>query len=267
MSIGLVKGIKIFTALGLIISLAVVIIAGICLLAAAAIDLARGGHGGGGHRNHPLMYRLSYLFFQLRQILWLYAVCGGGLGGGQDPFLRDVAGVLAFMMSICCGNPMSIFFWMRADGMGRRWRRGGAVSRRWGGNSSWNSLGNSNGGDIHMDGIAMVRRGTWGDDNDNQHTRHYVSSQSLQTSDQQQQRGLLSIAVEVLFGSSDPDVGKSSHGNNLPSPKELEKWKFRASVIMALSSASEGRGVSLRELLSYVDNPPESAGTPTSNLF
>lgn len=236
LSIGVVKAIKIFTAFGLIISLAVLIIAGICLLVAAVIAMARGGHGGGGgHRNHPLMHRVRFLFFELRQILWLYAICGGGMGGGnQDPFLREVAGDLAMMMSVCCGNPMHIFFWMRLGRMSRRWGRGGEVARRWGG-STYNN---------DMDGIAMMRRGTWGDDNDTQ------QSQPVE------QRGLLSVAVEFLFGPSDDE---SCNNKLTTSRRVLERWKFRASIIIALSSSSGGNGVSLRELLPHVDNPPKSA--------
>jgi len=240
LSIGIVKATKIFTAFGLIISLAVLIIAGICLLVAAVIAMARGGHGGGGgHRNHPLMHRVRFLFFELRQILWLYAICGGSMGGSQDPFLREVAGDMAMMMSVCCGNPMHIFFWMRMGRMSRRWRPGGEVARRWGG-STYNN---------DMDGIAMMRRGTWGDDNDTQ------QSQSTSLNRTNEQRGLLSIAVEFLFGPSDDEGGNAS----TTSRRDLERWKFRASIIIALSSSSGGNGVSLRELLPYVDNPPKSA--------
>mmetsp|Transcript_8370 Transcript_8370/g.12574 ORF Transcript_8370/g.12574 Transcript_8370/m.12574 type:complete len:583 (+) Transcript_8370:37-1785(+) len=241
LSIGIVKAAKIFTAFGLIISLAVLIIAGICLLVAAVIAMARGGHGGGGgHRNHPLMHRVRFLFFELRQILWLYAICGGSMGGNhQDPFLREVAGDMAMMMSVCCGNPMHIFFWMRMGRMSRRWRPGGEVARRWGG-STYNN---------DMDGIAMMRRGTWGDDNDTQ------QSQSTSLNRTNEQRGLLSIAVEFLFGPSDDEGGNAS----TTSRRDLERWKFRASIIIALSSSSGGNGVSLRELLPYVDNPPKSA--------
>jgi len=245
LSIGIVKMTKIVTAFGLIISLAVVIIAGICLLIAGVIAMARGGHGGGGggggHRNHPLMHRVRFLFLELRQILWLYAICGGSLGGNnQDPFLREVAGDLAMMMSVCCGNPMHIFFWMRLGRMSRRWGRGGEVARRWGGSAYNNDL----------DGIAMMRRGTWGgEDNDNQTSLNQSNNE---------QRGLLSIAVEFLFGPSD-DNGDGNTTTSTTSRRDLERWKFRASILIALSSSSGGNGVSLRELLPYVDNPPKSA--------
>jgi hypothetical protein len=158
------------------------------------------------------------------------------MGGNQDPFLREVAGDLAVMMSVCCGNPMHIFFWMRLGRMSTRWGRGGEVARRWGGSTYNNDL----------DGIAMMRRRTWGDDNDNQTS----SDQS------NEQRGLLSIAVEFLFGPSDDEDGNTTSAT---SRRDLERWKYRASIIIALSSSSGGNGVSLRELLPYVDSPPKSA--------
>lgn len=250
LSIGVVKATKIIMAFGLIISLAILIIAGICLLVAAVIALARGG-GGGGHRNHPLMHRLRYLFFQLRQILWIYAICGSAIDGQQDPFMREIAGDLAFAMSICCGNPMHPFFWFRIGGMRRRWARV-RQSRGWGGSYD----------DGNMDGIAMMRRGSWGDDNeDSLHHRRSSSPTSFNSSSDQQQRGLLSIAVEFLFGDS-PGPGGSKLLSS--SSREREKWKFRATVIMTLSSASPGEGIPLRDLLPFVDNPPMSAEEPSA---
>ena len=240
---GLIKFIKVFTAFGLIISLAVLIIAGICLLVAAVIALARGGHNGGGHRNHPLMHRLRYLFFQLRQILWLYAICGSAVDGNQDPFMRECAGDLAFMMSVFCGNPMHPFFWFRVGGMRRRWARV-RRTRGWGdSNGTVDAFWTRGDGS----GQSMMRRGTWGDDSEEDRLMNQSSSSG------DQQRGLLSIAVEFLFGHD----GNSSDDN-------LQSWKFRASVIISLSTTSEGNGVSLRELLSFVDNPPASADHPSA---
>lgn len=222
--------------------MAVLIIAGICLLVAAVIALARGGHNGGGHRNHPLMHRLRYLFFQLRQILWLYAICGSAVDGNQDPFMRECAGDLAFIMSMFCGNPMHPFFWFRVGGMRRRWARV-RRTRGWG-----DSNGNVDAFWTRGDGSSgqsMIRRGTWGDDNG--------EDDRLMSQSGDQQRGLLSIAVEFLFGSE----GNGSD-DNLHSSKELQKYKFLATVIISLSTTSEGNGISLRELLPFVDNPPAS---------
>ncbi|KAL7549970.1 hypothetical protein ACHAWF_013228 [Thalassiosira exigua] len=242
-----VKAVKVFTAFGLIISLAVLIVAAICLLVAAAVALARGGNGGGGHHRNQLTHRLRYLFFQLRQLLWLYAICGSAVDGNQDPFLREVAGDLAFATSFLCGNPMHPFFWFRIGGMRRRWervRRG----RGWGG-------GSYDGGGT--DGTSVARRGTWGRDDDDAADRSSFDSTDPR-------RGLLSVAVEFLFGPDDDD-SISGEGGTLPPRKELEKWKYRASIVVARSSSSPGEGVSLRELLPYADDPPRSAEDPAAS--
>ena len=111
----------------------------------------------------------------------------------------------------------------RVGGMRQRWariRRG----RGWGGAglSSWNSGGGG---------------GAWNEE------RRRPSSSSAE------QRGLLSMAVEFLFG---PEGDEREQ-------QELERWKFRAAIVLALSSSTGGRGVALRDLLPYVDGPPVSA--------
>ncbi|KAL7436358.1 hypothetical protein ACHAXH_007596 [Discostella pseudostelligera] len=249
--IGFMKALKIFTAFGLIISLAVLIIIGICLLIAAVIALARsggsgGGNGHGGGRNQ-LMHKLRYLFFQLRQILWLYAICGNAIDGTQDPFMREIAGDIAMTMSLFCGNPIHPFFWFRLGSMRSRWARL-RNSRGWGNTEI----------DM-MNGVTMLRRGSWGQNNDNDNSE--FDRRINQISDQSQQRGLLSIAVEFLFGPSDTSGG--NHSSPMSS-KELDKWKFRAAVIMSLSSKSPGSGISLRHLLPFIDNPPASADDPSA---
>ena len=254
---GVVKAVKVFTAFGLIVSLAVLIVAAICLLVAAVIALARGGQGGGGnHRNHPLMHRLRYLFFQLRSILWLYAVCGSSIDSNADPFLRECAGDVAFAMSMFCGNPMHPFFWFRVGGMRRRWARA-RRTRGWGGGGNYGGSGG--------DGIAMMRRGTWGDDDDDDGPSQRNNNRSFDSSGQEQ-RGLLSIAVEFLFGPNNDTTAPDGNddNNNSPPARELEKWKFRASIIMTLSAKSQNDGVSLRDLLPFVDNPPAAAEDPSA---
>jgi hypothetical protein len=99
-----VKAIKIFTAFGLIISLAVLIVAGICLVVAAIIAMARGGGGQRGKHHQILTQKLRFLLLQLRQVLWLYAICGGG--SQDDPFMREVAGDLAFVLTIYATDPI-----------------------------------------------------------------------------------------------------------------------------------------------------------------
>ncbi|KAL3812082.1 hypothetical protein ACHAXA_002779 [Cyclostephanos tholiformis] len=267
----IVRALKIFAAFGLVISLAVLIIACICLLVAAVIAMTRGGGGGGGRGgdggrgNQYLMRKLRYLFFQLRQVLWLYAICGsGGVGSNQDPFLREVAGDLAMMMSVCA-NPYHPFFWMRLGGMRRRWgmmtRGGGDVSRSRGLDGGLYYADSR-----RIDGIAMMRRGTWrasDDDDGDEVPRPMRLSFDRSGDDQRQQRGLLSIAVEFLFG---PDKTPSSvYDDRIPSTtSELDKWKFRARVIISLSSKSPGYGVSLRDLLPFVDDPPASLDDPSA---
>ncbi|KAL7509726.1 hypothetical protein ACHAXN_006692 [Cyclotella atomus] len=245
-----VKAVKIFTAFGLIISLAVLMIAGICLLVAAVVAMARGG-GQRGNQHQVLMHKLRMLLIQLRQILWLYAICGGG--SQDDPFMREVAGDLALMLSCCVGNPMHMWFWMR---MGGRRRRGGGLfglsERRGWRMGNWRVDNTQSEGD---DGVAMIRRGSWNNNQNNPQRSESSSSFDSQTSIQQQ-RGLLSVAVEFLFG---PNESSNSAGFRQGlSAEELDKWKFRAAIIMSLSAAAEGRGVSLRELLPYTDNPPAS---------
>ncbi len=248
-SIVFVKALKVFTAFGLIISLAVLMIIGICLLVAAVVALARGGGSGhGGGRNHPLMHKLRYLFFQLRQILWLYAICGSAGDGQQDPFMREIAGDIAMTMSIFCGNPVHPFFWYRLGSIRTRWTRL-RNSRGW---------GNIMDSDM-INGVTMMRRESWGQNEEinSEYERH--TNQMIY--EQQQQRGLLSIAVEFLFGPNDTSSGI----HNFPvSLKELEKWKLRASIIMSVSSKSLGSGVALRDLLPFVDNPPPSAEDPSA---
>jgi len=244
---GMIKVTKIVVAFGLIISLAILIIAAICLLVAAIVAISRGGGGSGNGGRGNLIRKIRFLFFELRQLLWLYAICGSTTTdayGRQDPWLREVAGDLAMFLSVCA-NPGHPFFWMRLanGGMRQRWQRVGR-SRGWGGNTQ---------SDMHIDGIAMIRRGTWGHNDDDDGPSHTLRSSS---SNEEQQRGLLSIAVEFLFGPSDTDdTGSSS---------ELDKWKFRAAVILMLSSKSPASGISLHDLLPYVDDPPSSVEDPTS---
>ena len=58
------------------------------------------------------------------------------------------------------------------------------------------------------------------------------------------------MAVEFLFGPESDEQQQQ---------QDLEKWKFRAAIILALSSSTGGQGVALRDLLPYVDGPPASA--------
>jgi hypothetical protein len=99
-----------------------------------------------------------------------------------------------------------------------------------------------------------MRRGTWGDNNDNDGDNDDERSSFDQQQQQQEQRGLLSLAVEFLFGPTTASI----EGGGAPSSTELGRWKYRAAVIISLSSDSPGCGISLRDLLPYVDDPPAS---------
>jgi hypothetical protein len=218
----LVKFIKILTAFGLILSLLIVTVAAMIGLVAAIIAMSRAGHGG-GHRN-DLMRRLHSMFYTMRQLLWCYAMFGGNIQG-QDPFLQEIAYDMALMTSLCCGNPGSLFFWMRASQLhNRRRQRGWAPLNR---NQSSN-----------LEGVALVQRGTWGRE-----------EEDTPGGEQEEPcRGLLSVSVEFLFG----------HSPFVPGPTEPEKWKLRGAIIVQLSSRDAGNGVSLQELSPYVDSPPAS---------
>lgn len=100
----------------------------------------------------------------------------------------------------------------------------------------------------HLDGVTMVRSGTWG--------RDESARRSPSSPDADDQRGLLSVAVEFLFGPDDTE----SPGSQI---LEADKWKLRAAILVRLSEENESeganrKGVSLRELLPFVDNPPAS---------
>ena len=130
----------------------------------------------------------------------------------------------------------------------RRGGGGGLSSGGWGGGYRHDGVNSG-----RIDGIAMMRRGTWGVD-DYDYENEVPRSRQQQ---QPQQRGLLSIAVEFLFG---PD--KTTPGG--PTSANLDKWKYRATVIISMSSKSPGYGVSLRDLLPYVDDPPLSSDDPSA---
>ena len=218
----LVKFIKILTAFGLILSLFIVSVAAMIGLVAAIIAMSRGGYH--GEHRAQLMRRLHSMFYTMRQLLWCYAMFGDSFQG-QDPFLQEIAHDLALMSSLCCGNPGSLLFWMRASQLHSRRRRGWASMNR---NHSSN-----------FEGVALVQRGTWGRDEDNIPTNR---------NEEESYRGLLSVTVEFLFG----------HSPFVPGPTDPEKWKLRGAIIVQLSSRETVNGVSLQELSPFVDSPPAS---------
>ena len=226
-----VKLIKLITAFGLILSLLIVSIAAMVGLVAAIIAMSRSGNHGGAHHRAALVQRLRGMFYTTRQLLWCYAMFGNSVMPGQDPFLQEIAYDLALFSSMCCGNPGSIFFWMRASQLSQRRRRNG--QRGW----ARNRINTQD-----LEGVALVQRGTWG-------RRDQDDAEPSQAGGQEEPfRGLLSVSVEFLFGPT-PFV---------PGPTESEKHKLRAAVIVQHCSEKAGQGISLQDLSPYIDSPPAS---------
>lgn len=226
-----VKGLKVMTAAGLILSLIIVSIAIMAGLIAALIALSRSD----SRRQHSALTSQIYrAFYTIRQLLWCYALFGptgnedDANNNGQDPFLREVAYDVWLLTSICCGNPGSIFYWMRASQLNQRRSR---VFRGW---APRNRGYASNQSEL-VPGVTVFTR-----------NRDGTTSDSLPGTSEH--RGLLSVAVEFLFGPS-PFVA---------APLAEDIWKLRAAHIMQTASKNPNDGVSLESLAPYVDAPPEN---------
>lgn len=234
----MVKFLKIVTAFGLIISLLILAVAAMLALVAAIIALSRDNSG---HRHRgALLRQVRLLFFSVRELLWCYALFGPSGDRDeygqqqQDPFLREVAYDLWLTFSVCCGHPGSIFYWIRMNQLSRRRNRlfrGFARSRPRTHNLGWE--------ESDIPGVFLVQRGD-----------HQDPSPGMGLGESTNSQGLLSIAVEFLFGPS-PFA---------PGPTETDKWKLRAASLVKLSATTEpaGSGVSLEALGPYVDDPPKS---------
>ena len=236
-----VKLIKLITAFGLILSLLIVSIAAMVGLVAAIVAMSRSGNHGGAHHRAALVQRLRGMFYTTRQLLWCYAMFGNSVMPGQDPFLQEIAYDLALFSSMCCGNPGSIFFWMRASQLSQRRRRNG--QRGW--------ARNRNNTAQDLEGVALVQRGTWGQ------TRSRRCRTISSAAQEEPFRGILSVSVEFLFGPT-PFV---------PGPTESEKYKLRAAVIVQYCSDKAGQGISLQDLSPYIESPPASLQHETAIRF
>jgi hypothetical protein len=219
-----IKVVKILTAFGLILSLLIVSIAAMLALVAALVAVSRGDSRGG---RNVVVRQMRNIFLTLRQVLWCYALFGPDHMEGQDSFLRESAYDMSLVFSLCCGNPGSFFFWHRASMLRRRRRQAG---RGWG--QRLFAVDDSVSG---VEGVSLVRRGEWGDEP--------VTSSS--TGDAEH-RGLLSVAVEFLFGPTSPTA-----------PTEADKWRLRGAFIEQ-KSLPNSTSISLEELSPYSDNPPAS---------
>lgn len=218
-----IRFLKIITAFGLILSLLIVCVAAILGLLAVFIGISRGTSRGDNHRS-LFMHQIRSLCYTMRQLLWFYALFGPDQDG-QDPFLREIAYDLSLAMSICCGNPASLFYWIRAQHLARRRRH---TFRRWGRSTYLDS---------DVDGVTLVRPSSWATDN----SPDSGTRASLQ---QDSYRGLLSIAVEFLFGPEPSSPDDASY-----------PWKLRAAVIMDFFSRNNAKGFPLLRLAPYLDNP------------
>lgn len=217
------KLVKVVVAFGLIVSLAVMAVFALCAAVAIIVALSRSGGGNDhGRRRTSAMVRL--LTSSFRELAWIYVVWGPR-GDGEE----DHGGW-------CWRDTFTLFY------MNRR-RNRGTYFRNRRGTRSWVSR-------------SRARAERWdsnilnGDEDDSPSTI-YQQSQPQQNL---QQRGILSVAVEFLFGPTP----------FFPGPSERAKWKIRQRVLVAISSSSKVEkdgnndkpGVSLAQILPYVDNPP-----------
>lgn len=218
------KIVKVVIAFGLILSLAILLIGALCAMIAAIVAMSRGGND--RHHTQRLMRQMRSMSNLLRQLLWCYAIFGEGLDHGQDPFLREVAHTMALGLNVLMGTPGSIWWWISM----RRFRERQQNQRGWGATRNRESVRSwSNDRISWRQQLADIR------------------SERSQAYDENE-RGILSVAVEFLFG---PTPIQSS-------PSEFQKWKMREVAIMSTATRSLGERVQLLDLLPYVDNPPNT---------
>lgn len=234
-----VKALKLATAFGLILSTMIVAVAALAALVAALVATSRGG--GDARTRNTLTRQMRHLFLTVRQLLWCYAVFGAPGSEEQDPFFREAAYDTWLVLSLCCGNPGSLFFWMRAGHLRRRRHR---IARGWGSNAANNVFDSEDTTTSDLEGVSLIRRNAHG-----QEERLPVPT-ALEDNNNMENRGLLTSLVEFLFGPNQP-----------MRPSEADKWRLRSAVIMEKSSGTGRNGnsaVSLAELSPYADSPPES---------
>jgi hypothetical protein len=231
-----IKALKVLTAFGLILSTIIVAIAGLAALVAAFIALSRGGGDSRTARSH-VTRQMHNLIITLRQLVWCYAMFGPMGDGQEDPFFREAAYDTWLVMSLCCGNPGSIFFWLRASQLRQRRNR---LARGW---------GHTTPGTLHdttseLEGVTLIRRNRWTGEEE---TIPVPSSTS-----ETQHRGLLSSVVEFMFGPAE-----------LSGPTEGDKWRLRSAFIVERTVNEKSRGrstssISLQDLTPFADSPPRS---------
>ncbi|GAX15114.1 hypothetical protein FisN_12Lh192 [Fistulifera solaris] len=215
-----IRAIKVVTAFGLIISLLILCIIAMAALLAMLVAASRAGQDHGGHRS-VLTRQIRSLFYTIRELLWLYAVFGPS-PEGQDPVMREMAYDLSLVLSCCCGNPASFFYWWRARQLANRQHQ---AMRRWRDSTAMMS---------EIPGVYLVREGGW--------------NEREGTTSGERHKGLLSIAIEFLFG---PDP---------PQPEDPSAvWRLRVAVILSGPRKHKEGSVSLADLTPYVDYPPRNS--------
>jgi hypothetical protein len=237
-----IKALKVLTAFGLILSILIVSIAGLLALLAALVALSRDRNSRG--RQTQLVHQMHNLFITVRQLLWCYAMFGP-VGGDsndnnnhhQDPFFREAAYDTWLVLSLCCGNPGSIFFWWRASHLRQRRQR---YARGWG---TGYGRGDMAGATSELEGVSLIRRNRWTGEEEQLPVPSRAATE--------EHRGLLSSLVEFLFGTT-----------LSPGPSEADRWRLRGAVIVEKASSNTNNrtttAISLQELAPYADSPPKS---------
>ncbi|KAL7571787.1 hypothetical protein ACA910_002875 [Epithemia clementina (nom. ined.)] len=259
------KVVQIIMAFGLILSLLILAVAAMLAFVAALIAMQRAGgshqrnsnnhHGGGGlllshHHRIMIMRQMQHFCWSIRDLLWCYAMFGPDLhyddnenndGRRRDPFLRELAYDLALMSSVCCGRSGSLIYWWRVRQLSQRRHR---ILRGWRSEHDY----------AIPEASANINNNN---NNNNNNRRIYngdlLSSQELEQQQQSQEyRGILSVAVEFLFG--------PSNTQHLQQRELQRKWKLRAAFLVRQSMANKATenkdGVSLEQLCPYTDDPP-----------
>jgi hypothetical protein len=232
---------KVVIAFGLVLSLVILIIGGLCAMVAAIVIMARGGGGGGGGHHHShrqyhqrLVSQMRSLLLTLRQLLWFYVIFGDGLDHMEDPFLRETAHTLVLGLNLLLGSPRSIWFWWNAQRLRDRQRRRGGMGRLFCCDSSRMTM--------------TSWRNSWRQEGtvETEEVGERTSTNHDNTLIEGSKRGIVSIAAEFLFGPTP----------FWPRPSVLERWKIREKYIVTKSIESIGNGVNLMQFLAFTDDPP-----------
>jgi hypothetical protein len=239
-----IKAVKVVTAFGLIISTIIisvaVLVALISIIVAAFVSFSRGGD------SRVVSRKLRNLIVTIRQLLLCYALFAptdptdDDTGQHNNNFFREAAYDTWLVLSLCCGNPGSVFFWFRTNNMRHRSHRRG-----------WRDITLSNPflNDTESEGVNLLNRNTPVDE---ERSMRSPTHNNARQSQQQQTQGLLPSLVEFLFGPTMPSATTQS-----------DRWRLRSAVIVLkatndISGSGSARPISLQDLAPFVDSPPSS---------